>query len=541
MKDVSSSGLPFVNEDSFHKFFNSLVEGVLLVNSNGEILIANQSAEEMFGYKEDELSGLWIERLVPFGDPEKHSAYRQKYFENPTPRKMGEGRDLNGLRKDGAIFPVEISLSPMRGDINDFVVTFITDISKRKVIEKKLTEEKEMARLYFDAAEVMLLVLNGQGEIIEINQKGCEILGFSEKELIGTKWFDYFIKEEDKPHIEEVFKSIIEDSNKYQRFDNLVLTKSGEEKSIHWQNTILRDSDGQIVGTLISGTDLTEKNKIMGDLRESRKKLEHYSAGLEKEVGLRTKELNKAVKRLKRSQDELKESLSKEKDLNELKSKFVSLASHEFRTPLSTILSSASLITKYPGYEENEKRLKHVKRIKTSVTHMNGILEDFLSVDKLDEGRIECHPEEFDAIELVEEVVESLIEILKPGQTLDYTCEDSAKAVVIDKKLLRNILINVTSNAIKYSPENKPIAIKVSFKKSRLYIDIEDQGIGIPEEDQKNMFSPFFRASNTHNIQGTGLGLNIVKRYVELMKGKIGFVSSCEKGTTIKIDLPVEV
>ncbi|MDE3212190.1 MAG: HAMP domain-containing histidine kinase, partial [Bacteroidota bacterium] len=258
---------------------------------------------------------------------------------------------------------------------------------------------------------------------------------------------------------------------------------------------------------------------------------------LEIKVEERTYVLQEAMSKLEKSQKELSEALSKEKQLNEIKSRFVSMASHEFRTPLSTVLSSASLLAKYREAEEQEKRQKHIGRIKDSVNHLNDILEDFLSLGKLDEGKVLMNPAPFNPEELLQEIIEEMRVHLKKGQHLLF--EYSGKNELFsDHKLLRNITINLISNAIKFSDENKEIVLTCKVDPERAILSVKDEGIGIAEEDRKHLFSSFFRGHNAVNIQGTGLGLHIVKRYVDLLKGSITLKTEINNGSLFRIEIP---
>jgi signal transduction histidine kinase len=247
--------------------------------------------------------------------------------------------------------------------------------------------------------------------------------------------------------------------------------------------------------------------------------------------------LKEALHELEKSQQELNEALSKEKELNEIKSRFVSMASHEFRTPLSTVLSSAALASKYTQPEDQDKRERHIKRIKDSVKHLNDLLEDFLSLGKLEEGKVITKVEPFEVKEFLEEVCEEVSSILKEGQKIQIEYKGANKFAT-DKKLFRNILINLLSNAVKFSDEGASIQLQAHLTELRLIVSIKDEGIGISEEDQQHMFTSFFRGKNAINIQGTGLGLHIVRRYVDLIHGDIRLESTLGEGSTFIVDLP---
>ncbi|MEM8894626.1 MAG: ATP-binding protein [Bacteroidota bacterium] len=251
--------------------------------------------------------------------------------------------------------------------------------------------------------------------------------------------------------------------------------------------------------------------------------------------------VSRNITKQKIAEKEIRKSLEKEKELGELKSRFVTTASHEFRTPLSTILSSVSILGRYIDVEkfDRKKAGKHVQRIKSSVNNLNQILNDFLSMGRLEEGRIAVEFVQFDIELLSADAISSVRPLLKPGQTIDYIHDCGDPLVYLDKQMSLNIMINLLSNAIKYSEEDTTITLTTTCTDDELSIYVKDEGIGIPEADIQHIFERFFRAHNAVNIQGTGLGLNIVKRYAELMSGKIDFKSKEGQGTEFFVTLPL--
>lgn len=267
--------------------------------------------------------------------------------------------------------------------------------------------------------------------------------------------------------------------------------------------------------------------------------IQKLNTELEERVEQRTHELAEAIRKLEKTnkslfeaEQEVRKALQKEKELNELKSRFVTTASHEFRTPLSTVLSSASLIGRYQSAEDDDKRQKHVERIKSAVSNLTLILNDFLSMSRIEEGKIYNVPVAFDLPALAVEVKEEMQGYLKAGQRIEFQHRGEESDVVLDKQLLRNIFLNLLSNASKYSAEGQVIFFQTTITQEGVQLKVEDKGIGIPEEDQVHLFSPFFRAGNVSDIQGTGLGLNIVKRYIDIMGGNLQLQSRLGEGTT---------
>jgi len=268
------------------------------------------------------------------------------------------------------------------------------------------------------------------------------------------------------------------------------------------------------------------------------KEIKSLNSDLEKRVKDRTLILEEALQELGKSREDLKIALYKERELNELKNRFVSMASHEFRTPLATILSSLSLVSKYGELNEKEKQTKHIDRIKSAIVHLTDLLNDMLSLSKLEEGKVPVMMEKINVKELAAGLILEMQSISKSGQEIRYKHSGNQETIQ-DKKVLKHILFNLISNAIKFSPEGKPIDISLETGPHKLILTVKDYGIGISESDQKHLFERFFRANNATNIQGTGLGLNIVSKYVELLEGKIRVESKLEGGTLFVVELPI--
>jgi two-component system sensor kinase FixL len=272
--------------------------------------------------------------------------------------------------------------------------------------------------------------------------------------------------------------------------------------------------------------------------KEAEERLKDYTLHLEELVEVRTQSLNETILALESAKEQISNSLESEKELNQLKSRFISMASHEFRTPLSTIQLSASLIDKYAESAGMIEISKHVNKIKGSVTGLTAILNNFLQIEKLDSGKVEANSSDFDLKELATEIAEEMQSLAKTNQKIDYQHLTENTIARLDKNLIKNCIINLITNAIKYSAEDSLIEFTTEITDENYSISVKDNGIGIPSEDQKYLFGAFFRAHNTGNILGTGLGLNIVARHVELMGGKITFESSTDKGSLFTLTFP---
>jgi len=396
----------------------------------------------------------------------------------------------------------------------------------------------------FEHATEGIILTNGEGKIVLINPAAQRTFGYSESEITGHH-IEILIPDRFSVNHAELRAGFYK--HPQHRImghgrDLYAKRKDGSEIPVEVSLSFYKRDEELFVTAFI--VDITHRKKIEQSILMQQKQLEQMArdmrklnAELESKVEERTMILKEALHELEKSQLSLTEALGKEKELSEIKSRFVSMASHEFRTPLSTVLSSASLASKYAQPEDLEKRERHIKRIKESVKHLNDLLEDILSLAKLEEGKVLVKSETIDVHELLEEVAEEMKTITRAGQEIYLDCHSNG-LFISDKKLLKNILISLMSNAIKFSGENSPVWVKADHSNNSLVISVKDEGIGISEEDKQHIFGSFFRGKNAINIQGTGLGLHIVKRYTDLLHGTIQLESKLNEGTTITIELP---
>lgn len=405
------------------------------------------------------------------------------------------------------------------------------------------TDPSHLISLFENATEGIVLT-NGVGNIVLVNPAAQRMFGYNADELIG-KPIEALLPariHQHHVHVREGFYKHPQNRVMGHGRDLFGKHKNDSEIPVEVSLSFYKRNEELFVIAFV--VDITHRKQIENNMLVQKRELEQMAndmrrlnTQLEAKVEERTLILKEALQRLEESQLELSAALDKERQLNEIKSSFVSMASHEFRTPLSTVLSSASLIGRYTQTDDQDKRDKHIKRIKDSVKHLNDLLEDFLSLGKLEEGKIHAQCEPFEIDPFLQETVEEIKTLIKNGQVIEIE-NRTDKPFVTDKKLLRNILINLLSNAVKFSEENGSITLQADQQGSRLTISVADKGIGISKEDQQHMFTSFYRAKNATNIQGTGLGLHIVKRYVDLLKGTITLESELGTGTKLTLDLP---
>lgn len=398
------------------------------------------------------------------------------------------------------------------------------------ILESTKIVDMESLNALFEYATEGIIVSDKTGRIIKANPSSERLFGYEQGELLGKTIENLVPRRYEGKHVHhrEEYNAHPRARSMGKNMDLHARRKDDSEFPVEISLSHYKQNDETLVIAFI--IDITER-KVH---EESIKKL---NLDLEKKVDERTKVLHEALLELENSKEQLSLALEAEKELNDMKSRFVTMASHEFRTPLSTILSSISLINKYASGDNSEKIDKHVHRVKSAVTNMTLILNDFLSAEKLQEGKVFLHKEEVNLQNLCNDVLNEINGILKPGQKVVYAHEGSNDAI-LDKQMTRNILLNLLSNAIKFSPENKTIELHTKVNSENINISVKDEGLGIPQEEHEHLFERFFRAKNVTNIQGTGLGLSIVGKYLEVMEGSIDFKSEINKGTTFNIIIP---
>lgn len=366
----------------------------------------------------------------------------------------------------------------------------------------------------FDNAAIGIVTTNPGGEIVMINQFALQQFGYQRAELIGRKVEVLIPARVRQAHVGHRENYI--ENNPHSRpmgigLDLSAQKKDGTEFPVEVSLSLYSTAEGQFSIAFVNDISMRKSSELA---------LMQLNAELEAKVEARTQSL--------------REALEREKDLSELKSRFVSMASHEFRTPLSTILSSAYLVSQYPATEDHPRREKHVQRIVSSVNMLTDILNDFLSVGRIEEGKIHVRPAVVAISDWMKAMVSELETILKKGQRLHYTHEGAGE-VILDPSLLRHIVQNLVSNAVKFSPDDAEIRLYTRLSGREFILAVSDKGIGIPPEDQKHLFERFFRAGNATNIQGTGLGLHIVSKYAALMNGTVDCSSNTGEGTTFTL------
>ena len=578
------------NKEIFNILSESVTEGLVVVDKDQKIVWVNSAAEEMFGYNKGELLSKSLNILIPQNYHHSHDKYIKKYFEKTSKRRMGSDRELYAIRKDKKKFPVEVGLSPVKkGDFN-FTMALVIDITERKKLETLKKNQNHILELIAQNHSIdtvlnnIVYLLEEQLNDTYISISCCnedkktlrtlvapslpnayqqKVNGLKIENLAGSCGTAAYRKE-------EVIVTDISTNIYWKKHKNLA---NEYNLKACWSLPII-SSNNQILGTFAvyrkennSFKDINknsinvgiklagiaiEKNLADKQLQQAQVQLENYTQDLQNLVNERTlalkenvlelRDSNKALKieviKRKTAEAQITSALKKEKELNELKTKFLSLVSHEFKTPLSGILTSTMLLSKYTLEAQQSKRDKHIDTITSKVHYLNNILNDFLSIEKLELGKINYNFSTFKLSKVINEVVYNANMLLKEGQKIIYPENIDDISLTQDEKIIELALSNLVNNAIKYSSENSEIKITVITDGILTKFSISDTGIGIPKGDQKNIFNRYFRAENAVLAKGTGIGLNIVKNHLENLNGAIVFESEENKGSKFTITIP---
>jgi PAS domain S-box-containing protein len=493
------------NGNIFKLLSEAISEGIIIVDAQQHIIASNDAANAMFGYKRDELLNKPLNLLIPKDYHKAHPGYFEGFMKHSQKRQMGHGRDLFGVRKDGVRIPVEAGLNPFKINGASYVMALVSDISERKKMEQEL---RQWSNIFNESLNEIFIFDADTLKFSNANYGAQKNIGYSLDELQEMSPVD--IKPEyTEQKFRDLIAPLIENKKEKIEFETFHQRKDASTYpvEVHLQLSRL-DNRNMLVAIIM---DITERY--------------NYTQRLEQTVKERTQQLQ--------------ESLAKEIELNQLKTKFLSLVSHEFKTPLSGILGSANLLGKYTETDQQEKRDRHIKTIRNKVKYLDNILTDFLSVERLESGKEKYKFSSFPLSKVLNEVVYDANMILKDGQTIMYPQNIDDIYLEFDEKILELMLTNLINNAIKYSPENSTITIEVSQSGKRLIVNIKDEGIGIPEKEQKHMFNRYFRAENALLTQGTGIGLNIVKSHLQNLGGNITFISELNKGSTFTLQIPL--
>lgn len=482
------------SEQKFRQLVKAAPVAIVISNDAGHITLINDQAEQLLGYTAAELLSEPVEILVPETVHKQHIEYRHKYMAASATLQEQVAIELFARRKDRTLFPVEIKLSHVETADGLMVMSFITDISERKTAEQALREQRDFLQLVIDSIPDFIVVKDQSGRFQLVNQRTADMYGVSATTLIGRSEADIH------PNQQELDRFQSQDQHALVSGQPLFIAEDHFGDRCYQVNIIpLKNQAERFDRLLVVGSDITER---------------------------------------KHAEEVLQQALQKEKELGELKSRFVSMASHEFRTPLTSIMVLTETLSNYRHKLTDEQIAQRLHKIQDQIGHLKSIMDDVLQLARIQARRMEFNPTVVDLNDLCSSVVEEFQSQPATAQRLRYTYDAGIPPVHLDQRLMRQLISNLLSNALKYSDGDKPVDLNLTYTNDTVVLKVRDEGIGIPSADLKHLFQPFHRATNIGTISGTGLGLSIAKESADLHGGTITVESQVGLGTTFVVTLP---
>lgn len=480
-------------DDALHgRIFETMYDGVIVTDLQGRIVDWNPAALRIFGYDKTEVLGK-TPAMLP--TPEIALQLRTEILAALQANGRWTG-EIGFVRKDGTqgICETEIVLLWDTEGQPTLTLGVNRDITARKQAEEQLRQERNFMEAVLDMAGALVVVLDPQGRIVRFNA-ACERLSqYRLTEVKGQCVWDLLIIPEEIEGVKAVFAQLLS-TQQGNEYENSWQAKDGSRHPISWSNTVLCDDQGQVKYAICTGLDLTEQQRLK----------------------------------------EMRYALEKEKELNQLQSHFFTMASHQFRTPLSTILLSAHSLEQSARDGSLTKRLTNINRIQTAARSLTQTLNDILTIERAEAGHLRFDPRPVDLDIFCRQVLAKIQQESGNSHRLISQTQGELQGIWLDEHLMQITLENLLSNAIEYSPKGSVIEL-VSIASPRSFkLQVRDRGFGIPRLELPHIFNAFYRGSNVHEIPGVGLGLTVVKTCVELQKGHISVSSQEGLGTTVTV------
>jgi len=497
--------------NELRQFIETANAPIFGIDSEGMVNEWNQSSEKITGFTKKEVLGQdLVKRYIT-------SAYQtkvKKVLDNALKGEETANFEFPIFSKDGNRVMILLNSSTRR-NVNGEIIGMLgvgQDISKMDELRTVSDAIAKELRQFIETANAPIFGIDSNGMVNEWNQSSEKITGFTKEEVLGEDLVATYINSNYQKSVKKVLDNAqrgVETAN----FEFPLYAKDGKRIMILLNSSTRRNSDGKIIGMLGVGQDITILNE--------------YKKNLESKVEYRTQELQ--------------ESLEREKELGQLKTSFVSMASHEFRTPLTSIKAISDIILRYSNKLSQESINARLEKIKKEVDDMTTMLDDILIIGKSEAQKLAFNPDIEDIVFLIRQIITEYQFSDTTNRQLIYDIPNSIIMINVDKKWIKHIIINLISNAEKYSNKNTPIKISIHQNQSNISFSFQDYGIGISKQDIKKLFEPFHRGSNAQNIPGTGLGLSVLQQAVDLHNGKIEVESNLGKGSKFKIILPYNI
>jgi PAS domain S-box-containing protein len=482
---------------------------VVITNAQDQIEWVNESFIKLMGYALEEVQGKSPLDIIAGRDTDRSIVHR-------IGKRLAHGgtvsEELLVYSKQGKPLWWKLNINPVfdkKEKVSNFI-SVITDVSIHKEYEKNITAIAREQSHLIGNANAIIFGVDRNGFVNEWNKLAADTSGLAKNDILGKKLLDTLIHPDDQHSTEKLILEVLK-GKPVSQVEFPIISRTGEKLILLLSATPRRKASEEIVGLLAVGQDITE--------------LTEYKASLEVKVAERTSELQVAFQ--------------KEKELATLKSRFASMVSHEFRTPLSTIKLSVSYLNKYRHRLTDEEITRKFDTVHHQVEHMTHMLEDILTLGKAAESKIQIFKSRVSLCRFFKQIIEEVENSFNGSHTIHLTPHSPLDEIETDDALLRNIFINLLTNAVKFSPDATDVFIDTHQQNGHIQIHVKDCGVGIPDSELADIFEPFNRGSNAETIQGTGLGLSIVKKAVDLVGGTLTVKSELGVGSVFSVTLPV--
>ncbi|WP_051554630.1 PAS domain S-box protein [Maribacter antarcticus] len=479
------------------------------IDNKGLVNEWNQTSEKITGFKKEDVLG---QNLVKNYITKNYQVAVKKVLDNALKGEETANYEFPLFTKSGKRIMVLLNSSTRR-NVEGKIIGVLgvgQDISEMDKLRTQSESVAKELRQFIETANAPIFGIDNKGRVNEWNQTSVKITGFTKDEVLGKNLVETYITQDYQKQVKEVLDNALK-GQETANYEFPLFTKKGQRIMVLLNASTRRDTEGKITGVLGVGQDITILNE--------------YKENLESKVEFRTQELQ--------------ESLEREKELGQLKTSFVSMASHEFRTPLTSIRATSDVILRYFDKLSKEDINKRLIKIKNEVSDMTTILEDILIIGKSDAQKLDYNPELLDIISLIKDIITEYQLSEFKDRDIIYDIPLPKIMIQVDKKWIKHMVLNLLSNALKYSKDDTRVEISIKKEQDSVSFCFRDRGIGISKEDIKLLLSPFHRGNNVGEISGTGLGLSVLQKAVELHKGKIEIESEINIGSNFKVILPV--
>ncbi|MGB5896718.1 MAG: PAS domain-containing sensor histidine kinase [Geitlerinemataceae cyanobacterium] len=470
-------------------------EFVVMLDATGVICYMSPAATDVLGYTPEMATGKSAIEFIHPDDCNRFAANRKR-SPDPTPGSQpaeeyrvrdsqGNWRSIEAIRTD---LPMALG--------GGLAIACRPIATGRQQASIRLPEKRNFIEAVLDTAGALVVVFDPQGRIVRFNQACQRLTQYSWDEVRGKCVWDLFLIPQEIEAVQDVFGQLLS-SQQTIEYEHYWQAKDGSRHLIYWSNTVLCDGEGQVEYAIATGLDMTEHQRL----------------------------------------EEIRFALRKDKELNQLQSHFFTMASHHFRTPLSTILLSAHSLEHSARDGSISQRLKKIHRIQLVAQSLTQTIGDLLTIERAETGHLEFDPHPLDLDVFCGQILKKTQRELGKIRHFTLKTKGELHGIAIDESLMRMTIENLLSNAIEYSPEGSEIELILIGSHRSVKLQVRDRGRGIPKDDRLHLFNAFFRGSNVKDIPGIGLGLTVVKKCVELHRGQISVVTEEGNGTTVTVKI----